>query len=406
MNDISIELDFKPDNYNLLKCLEYNGYFLSQFLYDKLGDGVNCCISTQNDRNYIIQLTDFWEKKNINASHFINTFEYYQKNVDSAYRLFLPFVGKKNGKWDINMINSNTIEINLLFPFKEFKDMLQSRYIVPSDSAFPIASGRYIISSCTEESIVLESKFQDSKLNVYFNADYERTSIYCANNIIDVTCPMNCSPKIKNTEGYVYKNERGSLVYYLYCKNPSLVKCLETCKERFDKYLCENISKDFYPINSFYIDDECKVKYNERGNNNELKRYKENLFICYSDYYPNEEMAMIWQEVCAEIGIEVKLVKIDSFADYLKERKKYDMYIGVTFPQYDNMHSISMSLIGTLGPRERYEYAKYLYLNDKRELYKYMQTVNGYIPLAISNFSYYRKRNTNFNISEYGYITI
>mgnify|MGYP003378223247 FL=1 len=82
------------------------------------------------------------------------------------------------------------------------------------------------------------------------------------------------------------------------------------------------------------------------------------------------------------------------------------MYIGVTFPQYDNMHSISMSLIGTLGPRERYEYAKYLYLNDKRELYKYMQTVNGYILLAISNFSYYRKRNTNFNISEYGYITI
>ena len=88
MSNISIELDFKPDNYNLLRCLEYNGYFLSQFLYDKLEDGVNCCISTQNDKNYIIQLKDFWEKRNINASHFINTFEYYQKNNLYYYQFY------------------------------------------------------------------------------------------------------------------------------------------------------------------------------------------------------------------------------------------------------------------------------------------------------------------------------
>lgn len=405
MKNISLELDIKPSNMNILTCFEYNSFFVSQFLYARLIDNVNCTILTNDYQNYIIQLHDYWKQRNINSAHFVNVFTYYYNHRDSAYRVFVPFIKSKGKELGIKSINAETIEINLIFPYKEFKDMVQSRYIVPIEQNKVLMTGEYAVNRISEKKLVLKNKEREQKLYFYFNSDYYKTSEYFCNNIIDITCPVNDSPKIEIDRNYIYIKQTGSLVYYCYSKIKDLAEYIAYNRVHLNRMLEEILGTNYYIINSFYIDKVYQInhEYEIKSNVNTIKTRKV-VSICYSNYYPNEEIALIIKNELLRIGVISELVKFDSFDDYIKRREYYDIYIGVTYPQYDNMHSISMNLLGALNQKERNEYAKLLFIDDKEGLYRCMQNAGGYVPLAISNFRYYKKPNINFTISEYGYV--
>ena len=405
-DELIIEIDGNPLGFNPLNCSDYNGFFLSQFLFFNLKDGVNCDIVTDDYITYNIILYEYLVSKGINSVHYVNTIIYYY-NGKGYYKCFAPFIRKVKGIPCIEIVNRQAFRIVLWFPFKEFKKILQSRYIIPStEKCFPVNCGYYKLIEVNNNCIKLESRedyFKWSQIKLVNNTNPIVTKYLYENNKVDITCHSNFSPILESLIKANKVTNKGSLLLYIYIKDTVLADIFHLNK----KYILENIKINFGQyldiIDTFFIDEEF---YSDVIIKPFIKTKNKKYKILYSNYFPNKEIANICKEFYLERGIEVELVEVQTLEQYFPIRKIFDMYIGVAYAKFNDYICYCLEYALKLNIEDKKKFVRALVERNFFNLHKLLENVNGYIPLALLKNSYYiNDKAKDIKVSQFGEIS-
>ena len=407
-NKLFIELDDYPIACDPQLCHDYNGLFVSQFLYSSLSDGNNCNIVSEDNMQFEIELYDSLLSRNIFSDSYIRAFLYYYNN-STQFSIFRPFIKTKEGIPEIIKINKRKFRINLRIQFPDFKALIQSRYIIPLDEKFhSFFSGDYRLMVENSQKRLSLGKIASSALpfeNIVFavNSNPIKTIELLKKGEINITCHSNYSPLLNSVDGFKRKQQDGSLIYYLFVKNEAISKCLNENRS----YILNRISKilGLYvdPIDSFWIQNYSPDKISGLM---EKCLVKEECTLIYADFFPNGVLANICADVLKMCGCSVKLKKEQSFCMYLKNRFQYDAYLGVRYPKYDSLTSYALSFATQLRPSKKREFLNYFVNEEFMGMHRVLQDVPRFFPLAISKTIYlYDNHAENIEISRFGKVS-
>ena len=406
-NELFIELDDYPIEYNPQLCHDYNGLFVSQFLYSSLIDGNNCNIVSEDNTQFEIELYDSLLSRNIFSDSYIRALIYYYNNP-TQFSVFRPFIKTKEGTPEIFEINKRKFKINLKIQFPEFKSLLQSRYIIPLDENYrPLFSGDYrLIVGDSHDQLSLKkvaSTAPFERIVFVVNSDSIKTIRLLNTGSIDMTCPSNYSPLLDYIDNFNRKQQDGSLIYYLFVKNERILKCLQKNKSYILNRVSRTLGRYLDPIDSFWIQ---KYRPDKSVEKIESCSTKEECTFVYSDFFPNKLLATICADVLNMCGYSVNLKKEVSFRTYMETRNLYDGYIGVRYPKYDSLTSYALSFAVQLNADKKKEFLNCFMVRNFDGMHRVLQDVPRFFPLAISKTIYlFNDHAKNIEISRFGKIT-
>jgi len=385
--ELKIEIDGEPIDINPLTTCEYNSKVVGQFLYHRLINNINCSIIQNSNRIYTVVLGNSLSEFGIQSQHFVNALYFHSHSKIS------PLKGVASMIKDICIVDSTSFIVELHVTFKYFSEVLQCSYIVACYGDIPIKKAEYREENDKYKKIVI-TPYKEIMPKVIFvvNKDCKLSLSLFRNGIVDITCHSHGTLDMLNEEKYVV-NEDGQLIYYLKAKDEKIKNIIYQRKKDISIRLHNRLHGIVDEVESFYFVQRSNLR--SSLHENLVNEFPKMLTIGYADYYPNEAILNEIVESLVSLNISVKLIKSDTLEDFIRERTKCDVYLGIAFPTFGHPMSYALTFANQLEQFKREQYKKYMLEGDEMGLSDLFQQTTFSIPLAKSRLVYCRKEWCN-----------
>lgn len=364
--NVIIEVDELIINYNPLVANDYSSKFILSAVYEPLKDGVNCSIRSENNK-YIIKIFPNYIGKSFNL---VNTIFYHLSNANSPFRSCFTAIKNSESITKNNMDLNNTginiysdhhFEIELSNISTEFKYILQSLFLIPTETnnCKPINNGPYRFYKENKSEIELEKNdnYQFDSNNVKYITFHKNRNInnglfLYKNSKVNITANTQF-----HHENMVYKSlddfnvEPFQLYFFLY-KQGNLY--LEISNE-LKCTISDSLNNIIDPLDNL-----LGLDYKKRTSLSS-KCKKKNLTIAYSNYYPNNLIVQHLKKELSKVGCTLHEVIFNNFDEFLKiNNNDFDLVLQVITQPYSHYYCMLRNVWKDLNYSEKKEIVPFI----------------------------------------------
>ncbi len=393
------EIDDYPLSIDPFISTDFNFKIISDFLYYRLRDEINCKI-VNLDKNIIeIRLFDYFLERNIYSENFVKCFHRHI-HEKTPYFKYLIFIEK------VVVVSQDAFRLYTRTSLDFFKEVFQSHFIIPvTFLGKPIKKGEFIKK---QDGFKIIS--EDKTYNFLVNKSCENTIGFLKEGNLDLTAfshpnellLTDCSNNSYLFDRYKLESVRGSLVYYLKFFNQQFGEYFEEIR----KLLHEEIKNNPFliPVSDF-LGSESKNRIIKTPN--KRSSVLGTLKIGYSNYFPNKKIAVALQKVLLKrYAVSSVIVEFDNLQLLIENMNNVDIVLSITFPVIDNLNILLLDILPDVSSELQKQILKDFQLGNFTKIASYTSFTRSMLPIFCSQYYYFKKLERRIEVSSFGEIII